>query len=588
VRSLEKVFQQSLTHLKFSGNQARLNVQQDYLAAIAKIDAVRYIQEALPLKLHNDVARKILNADVLINSTPYKGEGQIVAVADTGFDRGSTTNTLPAFAGRVKKLYNLGRADEPGRTGKSDDPDGHGTHVCGSVLGDAVSDSMGGRIEAPASKATLVMQSTLDWENNLGGIPFNLEDLFITPYEDDGARVHVNSWGSRWSGSQAPYNAQSRSIDKFIWEHQDLVITFAAGNDAFDGDANGRVDPRTIGSQAAAKNCITVGATENARPGIKFTPPPWAPDVKTYTYGSYFRREYPAPPVSTDHMADKPQGIAAFSSRGPTLEGRIKPDVVAPGTAILSARSRAVQNAETFYGVSDDPAWYFVSGTSMANPLVGGCCAVLRETLVKNGVEQPSAALIKALLINGAEDILGQYSPSEATQAPNGDEGFGRVNLAASVIIPGAKHAGAGDEGPLNEGQEWSTKITVPEKRSELTVQAETATSKGRNAIVGLEREHGADPSAPLRLKVTLAYSDPPGAVLQNDLNLIVIGSRQERHGNATGRTFAVGSKQGFDSQNNVEQVVWDDVPAGTIEIKVRAARITKFAQPFAYAWKIF
>src|SRR5204863_8650793 len=117
-----------------------------------EIDAVQAVQKVHPLQLHNNVARVILNANVAMNGTVYRGQGQVVAVADTGFDIGSTTDTHPAFTGRVAKLYALGRP------GKADDPAGHGTHVCGSVLGDGVSSSMGGVIQGAAPQATLVVQ----------------------------------------------------------------------------------------------------------------------------------------------------------------------------------------------------------------------------------------------------------------------------------------------------------------------------------------------------------------------------------------------------------------------------------------------
>jgi hypothetical protein len=95
-----------------------------------------------------------------------------VAVADTGFDTGSRINVHPAFKGRVKKLYGLGRP------GISDDPHGHGTHVAGSVLGDGVS-ATEGNIRGTAPKARLVLQSILDAQGRLGGLPNDLNDCSI-------------------------------------------------------------------------------------------------------------------------------------------------------------------------------------------------------------------------------------------------------------------------------------------------------------------------------------------------------------------------------------------------------------------------
>lgn len=171
-----------------SSKKLRLALQEQYLDQLAVIDAVKYIQEVYPAKLFNNVARGILNASVVVNDTPYKGEGQTVCVADTGFDTGDMVRCHDAFTGRVKTLFSRGRP------GKADDPDGHGTHVCGSVLGSGKHSSEG-LIEAPASEAKLVVQSLLDSRNALGGIPADLNELFQQGY-DASARIHTNSWGN--------------------------------------------------------------------------------------------------------------------------------------------------------------------------------------------------------------------------------------------------------------------------------------------------------------------------------------------------------------------------------------------------------
>src|SRR4029079_18310941 len=141
--------------------------------------------------LANDVAGPIIGANVVINGTPYQGDGQVIAVADTGFDLGSETNVHPAFTGRVVHLYALGRP------GKTDDPDGHGTHVAGSALGDGYSPAIGGAIQGTAPKARLFLQSMLDATgDDTGGQPTDLNNLFRPPYVDHGARVHTNSWAT--------------------------------------------------------------------------------------------------------------------------------------------------------------------------------------------------------------------------------------------------------------------------------------------------------------------------------------------------------------------------------------------------------
>ncbi|MEV0410114.1 S8 family serine peptidase [Streptomyces sp. NPDC050448] len=509
--------------------KVRMTVQEANLPALASLDEVQQLEEVPEMTLHNTLAGGLMHARVSLNGTKFQGEGQIVAVADTGFDLGSTTDVHQAFTGRVQSLTALGRT----LPDRMDDPDGHGTHVAGSVLGDGASATMG-TVTGTAPQAKLILQSLLDDFGGLRGIPFDLRALFEPPFQE-GARIHTNSWGP--TAPSLPYDSMAFEADKMVWDHKDFVICIAAGNSGHDRDRDGRINQASVSGHAGAKNVITVGASESNRPEIPLT------------YGQLRPTSFPSPPIRDDRQADNPAGMAAFSSRGPSQEGRIKPDVVGPGTSILSAHSRAAAPDDTF-GVSSDPDYFFESGTSMATPLVAGCVAVLRETLVKNGTLTPSAALLKAMLINGAVDLPGQYNPSEAGDSPNNNSGFGLVNLERSVVLPGnGDRAGFTDEEELEQGDERTFRITVPE---------------------GDRRT----------LKITLVWTDPPGAGLQNDLDLIVRAGGQERHGN-------MGTDPGFDRVNNVEQVRWKDIAAGDAEIVVRAHRITQFPQPYAVAWRL-
>ena len=524
---LAAIVHQNPRDIRVGRHKVRLTVQEQVLPAIAALDEVHHVEPAPQYKLLNNVARGILGLPAPLPAGGAQlGDGQIVAVADTGFDRGSTTDVHPAFAGRVLKLYALGRP------GAADDPDGHGTHVSGSVLGDADSAPLGVRVTGAAPGAKLVFQSVLDSGGRLGGLPDDLHDLFLPPYQNDGAHIHTNSWGGAGDGS---YNANCTEVDDFMWNHRDLLICFAAGNEGVDSSGVGHIDPGSVSPPGTAKNCLTVGATENNRPGFD----------NGLTYGQGWPNSFPADPIASDEVADNAQGMAAFSSRGPTQNARNKPDVVAPGTAILSTRSRATQN--TGWLASDDPLYFFDGGTSMATPLVAGCAAIVRQFLTTTGgVANPSAALMKAMLINGATPIKGQYT-SEVGAIPDISEGFGRVNVPATVgpFAPGAVLDFRDENTQLETGQQ-----------EQLTV-----------AVAATHRQ----------LKATLVWADPAGPILQNDLDLIVTGANgEERHGNVP-----AGSAD-FDRSNNVEQVTWTNPPAGDVVITVRAFHIAQNAQSYA------
>ncbi|KAI9893411.1 MAG: hypothetical protein M1814_006708 [Vezdaea aestivalis] len=537
----------NVTELKVFSNKIRLTVNQDKLGDIASLDSVNRIEQVLPNRVFNDEARAILQADTILQARGYQGAGQTVCVADTGFDQGfsvdtSTTKIHPAFSGRVADLVSLWIKD--GSANPAKDVNGHGTHVSGSICGNgSYNDSVKGKISvkgtAPAAK--LMMQSLSIWDEDEKAWGFKVPGdvalgLLSSPYTQ-GVRIHSNSWGPTWPGYQVGYEANATGFDKFVFERPDFVAVVAAGNDA--SALNAGVSQ--IGGNGTAKNCITVGATGTSRPndGRRFQP-------------------------DTTVARQGPNDTGYFSSKGPTRDtGRIKPDVAAPGVIILSTASRAVAadaKVRTNFGVSNDDDWMFLSGTSMATPLISGCVALLREALLQQGKTKPSAALIKALLVNGAVNYSAQNG---ATWDYN--QGFGRVDINSSIDV--VKQATFVDGGYKLETTKFDvpTLRLVPAAQNKWESPAITIPSTGKSKLVA-----------------TLAYPDEQGSLLQNDVNLIVQAGAVERHGN-------VGTDAGFDQTNNVERVIWDNIPSGAVKVIVQASAFTKpqSEQPFSVVWKV-
>ena len=158
---------------------------------------------------------------------------------------------------------------------------------------------------------------------------------------------------------------------------------------------------------------------------------------------------------------------------------------------------------------------------------------------------------------------------------------YGRVDLAGSVIIPGPNpNAGFGDGGPLKQGDENTVIVHIPGPHDGPHGGGGTPPSGGGGPGAAGGGGGGGGGASPT-LKVTLVWTDPKGADLQNDLDLIVIAADgQERHGN-------MGTSNDFDRLNNVEQVFWKNIAPGDAKITMRAQRITQFPQPYAYVWRI-
>jgi len=531
------------------------------IEGLAAVHGVRSIRERSLKRTSNDVAAGIMGAEMAIGNAALglSGKGERIGICDTGLDTGNPKKIHKDFAKRVAwiKSYPITTDFAPyvynpgGDDGPADLDSGHGTHVAGSVLGSGAASAglpgLSASVRGLAHKARLVFQAVeqeMEWNSPdyydlygrylLAGIPLDLSALFSDAYHK-GVRIHSNSWGG---GDPGAYDAQCERLDRFVWEHKDFCVVVAAGNDGTDKDGDGKINLISVTSPATAKNCITVGACENRRPNFN-----------AQTYGEWWPQDYPVAPYHNDPMANNPDQVVAFSSRGPTQDNRVKPDVVAPGTFILSTRSRRIASNNVAWAAFPPSKLYFhMGGTSMATPLTAGAVGLLREYLRrKEKIQRPTAALLKATLIAGATRLQG-YAPKGAVLDQH--QGFGRVNIDA-VLAP-------------------------PEPASATFLQMKPGLSTGQLHTLEVKVKSG---DAPLR--VALAYSDYPGPSLVNNLNLIVRAP--------DGKTYPGNQKAGgpmnFDVRNNVEVVHVQKPVDGAWTIEVVGSNVPQGPQDFALVY---
>ena len=596
-----------------SHNIIRTQIDKTQLHRIAALWSVRTIESIPQLQLTSNIARQTLKVDRVqdpFDSKEFCGEGEIIAIADSGLDTGDPSKMHPSFAGRVVAIHNYNLKDyNENLAGQKvleyhkDDWEGHGTHVAGCALGGPVKDDKGDIIQGAAPKAGLLaiammLEATEGQKNEKQSMPSvpGLHGLFEVPYPTGATfvrpKIHSNSWNTfaRFSEEQQDYGeATGKVVDEVTWTEKTQLICFGAGNDG----RSHLQDGRQIGSVAAAKNCITVGATVNARSMVYDmdyqTPSQWMADAKEQK--GLLGNLPPQPSLGQVNC------VTEFSSRGPTKEGRMKPDVVAPGGVILSAKSKS-DNAhiKNDYG---DNNFTIMSGTSMACPFVSGCAAVLREALSKRRhLQNPSSALLKALIIHGASDLAishgeartlkGQSENGGTTNveidyddgekrvvkvllekprdpiplAPNGIQGHGLVDLEASLR-------------PI-----WNDSFSSSATPHADLLDFDTGLLQGIPKLVRELKITGA-----FDLTVTLVWTDRPGKELQNQLRIELPNWKADGTRGDTA-TFIQTPKP----INNVEK--WTKrFDGGTVQICVNCVQTLgledKDRAPFAVVWSI-
>lgn len=450
---------------------------KENIPQLALNPAVSWISPIDDIRLSNDQVRDHTESEDVTTwfSSTLDGSGQIIAVGDSGIDHDHGD-----FGSRIISRTSVTPGDS-----STADGSGHGTHVACTAAGSGYRSS--GQYAGVAPEAEIVFQAMED--DDSGNLySYGIDTMLVQAY-NEAARFHTNSWGS--GSGFGSYTTSAEDADDRIstwdqyWQYEGMTVLFSAGNEGSNG----------ISPPATAKNVIAVGAHQNRYSG--------APDAM-----------YP------------------YSSEGPTDDGRIKPDVIAPGMYVRSCQ------AQESGGSSDLGQWYEESsGTSMATPAAAGASILIREYLMEIAERPaPQASLIKAMLILGAEDI-------GTPNIPNNVEGWGRIDLTNSLVPDSDVGIFVDDRHRLRSGEydDYSFDVT-----------------------------RSGEP-----LKVVLAWSDYPGSSsstdqLRNDLNLEVISP----DGSTTyiGNVFSQGrSVTGGqpDSTNNVEVALIESAGTGVWTVRV-------------------
>ena len=543
---------------------------------------VLHIEFAPQFALRNKFARWITQSRqpgvTPVTDKGLEGLNEIVHVADSGLDYDNCLFADPSVSSPGPTHRKVIKYDiAPGNDG-TDDVSGHGTHVCGSVLGATMSSSdpiYAHRGQAP--KAKLYFTDIGETGGGLS-VPGNLNTgLFPAPY-DAGAKISSNSWGS----ASPAYTSSAAEVDEFMANHDDFVVLVAAGNDGASPDSISN----NVGSPATSKSCISVGASQTSNAGFVegLDYYDWAErqqvadeaGISDCCTANKAAQDYCCQSKMRENIVNNPSrwdlvNVAPFSSRGPTTDGRLKPDIMFPGDVIVSAHSDGPGDSAIHCGTMspalDNPAALLsMSGTSMATPTGAGISAVVREYYLNGyypsgsanaaNARTPSGALVKATLVAAGVPLRGEIDLGNngtyirLGAIPSIFQGFGVVQMDTALKFDSSSH--------------------------NLWVDDSTTSSTGSTNNYCIQgASSGSD------LKATLVWSDKPGSpssgvALVNDLTLFMGTDDNTVTGNWRNKK---------DTRNTVEvaTIAASQISSGT-EYKIQVKGVNVPSGPQKYA----
>lgn len=520
-----------------------VRLPHDSLMQVAALPGVVNI-EPLPRYSRNDeVQGQIMAGNLTVDGAQPSGPGYlawliaqgfstnpedypIVDVTDDGIDNGSVVPNHADFyqlgdkANRSRLIYNTNWTTDP----LADGLGGHGnlnaSIVAGynNLPGPPYADEGGyhyglginpfGRVAG-----SKVFSLVYGWDLPNDDFRALIENTYL-----QGGRISTNSWGAFTMGT---YTLADQIYDSLVRDavltqsgNQEITIIFSAGNDG--------PYPSTIGSPGNAKNVLTVGAAENYRP--------------TWTDGCSI----------SPQGADNARDIIDFSSRGPTSDGRNKPDLVAPGTHIQGAASQVQGYTGAYICDAFHPAGQTLyaasSGTSHSTPAVAGAASLFFAYYQEHFSDSaPSPAMVKAYLSNAARYLDGIGANDTL---PSASQGYGEVFLSRAF-----DHVNR----------------VILDQEVEFTQSGQVFSLNARIL-------HSSQP-----VRVTLAWTDAPGApyaaAYVNNLDLEVELNGQVYLGNVFNGAFSITGGQA-DTVNNLESVFLPAGNSGSFQVRVHARNI--------------
>jgi subtilisin family serine protease/subtilisin-like proprotein convertase family protein len=423
-----------------------VKTKRNALSKIASLDGVLTVETVAPRVLANDLTRVRIGVDdsltnmVSTNFHELSGKDILVNINDTGVD-----GAHPDLTNRVFSIDNVNLRD----------PDGHGTHVAGTIASSGANSPMVTNVFGSPTNANYHGMAP---DSKLFVLPIDLitgplvSDAFLQEraaeynYVDQSrtnALISNNSWGLRnvreYNSSAASFDAAVRDALPEMEGDQPVLYVFSAGNTG-SGNSDGRSgEPASISSPATAKNVITVGSIESLRFITNEVITGFIDEVMTNDMGIAITNEIPIMERLFQPPTDSATQVSDFSSRGNVgigIEGdfgRFKPDVVAPGSFTISTSPTNWVSPEQFLDVQANT---ISNQTAIAGELVP------YTLFARTGTSEIEISVLRSAASPESMPRMPIYARFGATATTNDLVGFSSVTINGEESSPLPVQAG--------------------------------------------------------------------------------------------------------------------------------------------------
>ena len=432
-----------------------------------------------------------------------EGQNMIIGIWDAGV----------AHGGHQEFIDENGNSVVTAESSYLSSNDDHATHVLGTMISRGVRSNAKGM--APMASAV-----SYDWGDDLNEVNLEASNGLLISNHSYGTPIFINGSTNVPPSGIGTYNSEAKAWDGIHYAYPYYLQVASAGNDGSEENINPTQNgfDQIIGEKVSKNNLVVANAN----------------DVIYYSNGFVYTT------------------INSSSSKGPSDDGRIKPDITGNGTGVYSTDSDPNDPSKT-------SLYRSATGTSMASPNIAGSLLLLQQYYNELNSKFMRSATLKGLVCHTATD--------KGNPGPDPIFGWGILNSKkAAELIATDKSKASMSEMTINNGENLQYDFVIPANTPEFAVTV-----------------CWTDPSGPI---ISSTNSQTP--VLVNDIDITITKGQDiyypyRLNYNSNDKLWSWASTDGDNSVDNIEQIRIANPVAGNYSVNVtHKGNLTNNKQDFS------